>query len=98
MEVGPGRLLVVALNGAIRTGGGTVELDPGSAAAETDPYPAGGCLGGNFYNAGSYLVGEATSPITPAAIPFAVFDRVYNGHGNWPFNTAYAPPPGSRPT
>lgn len=49
------------LNG-IRLNAGTLALDPGMATAGTDPYAAGTYNGGNYYNAGSFLVGEATSP------------------------------------
>ncbi|MGH9263745.1 MAG: peptidase C39 family protein [Acidimicrobiales bacterium] len=59
------------LSGAVRGDDGAVRLQPGTATAETDPYPVGGYLGGNFYNGGSYLVGEAVSPVTAAGIPFA---------------------------
>jgi hypothetical protein len=40
--------------------GGALTLSGG--VVETDPYPAAGYYGGNFYNAGSYRVGEAVSP------------------------------------
>ena len=60
-----------SLAGATRAGDGTVRLDPATATAETDPYPVGGYLGGNYYNGGSYLVGEALSPVMAADIPFA---------------------------
>ena len=49
------------LNG-IRLNAGTLALDPGMATAGTDPYAAGTYNGGNYYNGGSFLVGEATSP------------------------------------
>lgn len=47
----------VAANGALVLAGGQ---------AGTDPYPAGGYYGGNFYNAGSFTVGEAVSPVVTA--------------------------------
>lgn len=49
------------LNG-IRLNAGTLALDPGMATAGTDPYAAGTYNRGNYYNGGSFLVGEATSP------------------------------------
>jgi hypothetical protein len=58
------------LAGAARGADGSLQLDPATATSETDPYAAGAYLGGNYYNAGSYLVGEALSPVVPAAIPF----------------------------
>ena len=56
------------LTGAVLSGG-SVQLDPASAATETDPYPPLGYYGHNFYNGGSYYVGEARSPVVPLAIP-----------------------------
>src|SRR6266542_872039 len=43
---------------------GALRFDPQTTLAGTDPYPAGGYYGGNFYNGGSFLVGEALSPAT----------------------------------
>ncbi|MGH9280035.1 MAG: C39 family peptidase [Acidimicrobiales bacterium] len=60
-----------ALEGAIRTAEATLQLDPGTAGAETDPYPPGGYLGGDFYNGGSFTVGHALSPVQPAPFNFA---------------------------
>ncbi|HSH79209.1 MAG TPA: peptidase C39 family protein [Herpetosiphonaceae bacterium] len=40
--------------------GGVLTLDPATAAVGSDPYAAGAFNGGNFYNGGSFLVGEAT--------------------------------------
>jgi hypothetical protein len=51
------------LSGAALDASGELVLDPATAVAETDPYPAGGYYGGNFYTGGSYWVGTATSPI-----------------------------------
>jgi hypothetical protein len=42
---------------------GTLSLDPATADPDTDPYPPGSYNGRNYYNGGSFLVGEATSPI-----------------------------------
>lgn len=51
-----------ALNGVRRTAAGTLELDPQTLSAGSDPYPAGTYSGGNYYNGGAFFVGEATSP------------------------------------
>jgi hypothetical protein len=48
-------------SGTTVASGGALQLAGGST--ESDPYPAGGYYGGNFYNAGSYSVGEAVSPV-----------------------------------
>lgn len=50
----------------VKLNGGALELDPDTASGGTDP--AGGYKGKNYYNGGSYLVGEATGPII--ATPF----------------------------
>jgi Peptidase_C39 like family len=50
------------MSGAMVNAGGELVLDPATAVPETDPYPAGGYYGGNFYTGGSYWVGEATGP------------------------------------
>jgi hypothetical protein len=41
---------------------GTLEFDAGTASPGSDPYAPGAYNGGNYYNGGSFLVGEATSP------------------------------------
>lgn len=43
---------------------GELELDALTASSETDPYGAGGYFGRSFYNGASYMVGEATSPVS----------------------------------
>ena len=57
--------------GTIITGDGELRLDPPTATAGTDPFGPGGYRGGTFYNGGSFLVGEATSPViaTPEPVP-----------------------------
>jgi len=50
------------LNGIKLNAGGELEFDSSTASAGTDSYAAGAYNGGNYYNAGSFLVGEATSP------------------------------------
>jgi len=65
--------------------GGTLTLDPDIAATGSDPYPAGGYNGGNFYNGGSFVVGEAVSPkMTTKAFTEAIAS--WNAHtpqGTW---------------
>lgn len=50
---------------------GELVLDFGTAVIQTDPYPAGGYYGGNFYNGASYQVGEVISPEFPAEFNFS---------------------------
>ncbi len=49
---------------------GELLLNPKAVVQETDPYAAGAYYEGNFYNGGNYYVGEATSPVIPAAFDF----------------------------
>ncbi|MDQ3701639.1 MAG: C39 family peptidase [Chloroflexota bacterium] len=49
---------------------GSLALDLPGARPERDPYPPGGYRGHSFYNGGTFLVGEATSPVTPAGFGF----------------------------
>jgi len=49
------------LNG-VKLNAGELEFDPATATAGNDPYPAGTYNGRNYYNGGSFFVGEATSP------------------------------------
>ena len=69
---------VVAQDGALR-------LDPATARPGSDPYPAGGYHGRNYYNGGSFLIGEALGPETAAAFPF------YEAIASWNVET----PPGT---
>ena len=48
---------------------GSLVLDPATARPGTDPFPAGGYHGRNFYNGGSFVVGEATSPEIAVTFP-----------------------------
>ena len=57
-----------------------------SASDGSDPYPAGGYNGGNFYNGGSFKVGEATSPVVPASFAFTEAIASWNADtpaGTW---------------
>ena len=50
------------LNGVKRNKSGALEFDKATASPGTDPFAPAGYYGGNYYNGGSFLVGEATSP------------------------------------
>ena len=52
-----------ALSGVVLASDGALQLDPGTATTGSDAYAPGGYNGGNFYNGGAFVVGEATSPI-----------------------------------
>ncbi len=60
-----------ALTGTALTAGGELTLDPATAVPGTDPFGPGGYRGGTFYNGGSFLVGQATSPVTPTPAGFS---------------------------
>lgn len=72
-------------SGTAVNAGGELVLNVATAAAGTDPYAPGGYSGGNFYNGGSFTVGEATSPIvTPAA---AFFEAIPSWNATTPAGT-----------
>jgi hypothetical protein len=49
---------------------GSLELDLVTAHSESDPYGPGGYYGHDFYNGGSFLVGEALGPVVETPITF----------------------------
>ena len=73
------------LSGVTRAADGTLQFDPATASAETDPYPAGGYNGHNFYNGGSFFVGEATGPIVTT--PFAFTEAIASWNASTPTGT-----------
>lgn len=50
------------LSGVKRNASGVLEFDATTAIAGSDPFGVGGYNGRNYYNGGSFFVGEATSP------------------------------------
>ncbi|MDQ2692801.1 MAG: peptidase C39 family protein [Chloroflexota bacterium] len=58
------------LSGIHLNASGALELDQATAKVESDPYPAGTYYGGNYYNGGSFFLGEATSPQIKTAFNF----------------------------
>jgi hypothetical protein len=56
--------------GVVLAADGSLQLNPSTAVAGTDPYAPGTYNGGNFYNGGSFRVGEALSPIMSAGFSF----------------------------
>ena len=52
------------LNGGVKlNASGALEFDGATASPGTDPFGVGGYNGRNYYNGGSFLVGEADSPV-----------------------------------
>jgi hypothetical protein len=65
---------------------GTLQLDPATALPDSDPYHAGGYYGRNFYNGGSFLVGEAVSPVVLPSFAFKEAIASWNADtpaGSW---------------
>lgn len=72
--------------GSVVNPGGELSLDGAAAVTEPDPHPAGGYLGRNFSNGGTYVVGEAVSPVTPTGVGFSEAIASWNAHtppGTW---------------
>jgi len=73
-------------SGVARAADGTLRLDLGSAIAGNDPYPPDGYNGHNFYNGGSFTVGEATGPVVPTGFAFTEAIASWNADtpaGTW---------------
>ena len=74
------------ISGTAFGGGGEIVLDYTTASEGTDPFNTGAYYGGNFYNAGSFKVGEVTSPELPAEINFSELIVSWNATtptGSW---------------
>ena len=74
------------LRSGVALGHDALQLDLKNSSARTDPYPAGGYNGRNFYNGGSFQVGEATSPIVPTSFAFTEAIASWNADtpaGTW---------------
>lgn len=70
--------------GTTRTDDGRLALDPSGAQPASDA--AGAYHGRNFYNGGPYVVGEVTSPMTPAGFGITRAVPSWNAHtppGSW---------------
>jgi hypothetical protein len=67
------------------TADGELQLNLASAPIETDPYAAGSYLGRNFYNGGSFQVGEVTGPIVP--VGFAFTEAIASWNASTPSGT-----------
>lgn len=74
------------LTGVKLNSSGELEFDPSTAAAGSDPFQAGSYNGGNYYNGGSFLVGESLSPEVTAAFPYESAIASWNAStpkGSW---------------
>jgi hypothetical protein len=73
-----------ALAGVALAAEGTLQLDPGGTSPGSDP--PGSYNGHNFYNGGSFIVGEALSPMMPTSFAFTEAIASWNAHtppGTW---------------
>lgn len=74
-------------SGSVLNTNGELVFDLASAGNRvSDPYAAGEYYGGNYYNAGEFYVGEATSPVVPAAFNFTEAIASWNANtpdGSW---------------
>jgi hypothetical protein len=73
------------LAGTALAADGTLRLDPQTAAAGNDPYPAGSYHGRSFYNGGAFIAGEATSPVVEAG--FGFFEAIPSWNADTPPGT-----------
>jgi hypothetical protein len=65
---------------------GALELDPAAAPTESDPYGPGEYYERNYYNGGTYQVGEAESPVVPVPASFVQAVASWNADtppGTW---------------
>lgn len=70
----------------VKLNAGTPQFDAGTASAGTDPFAAGAYNGGNYYNGGSFFVGEATSPEVTTAFNYQEAIASWNAStppGSW---------------
>jgi hypothetical protein len=72
-----------ATSGAALAPDGSLQLSGGSPG--TDPFPADGYNGGDFYNAGDFVVGEATSPVV--ATDFGYTEAIASWNADTPTGT-----------
>ncbi len=59
-----------SLSGVQLAADGELQLDPATALPGSDPYAPGAYYGGNYYNGGTFIAGEATSPDMSANFNF----------------------------
>jgi uncharacterized protein YvpB len=71
-----------SLNGVKLNESRALECDPVTASAGSDPYAAGTYNEGNYYNGGSFFVGEAISP--EISTPFPYKDAIASWNASTP--------------
>ena len=74
------------LDGVKLHASGALEFDSATASSGSDPYAPGSYNGGNYYNGGSFQVGEATSPEISTAFSYKEAIASWNAStppGSW---------------
>lgn len=74
------------LAGTMLNPAGALELDSATDQSGSDPYAAVGYYGHNYYNGGSFYVGEATGPVVATAFKFTEAIASWNADtpaGTW---------------
>jgi hypothetical protein len=74
------------LDGVRLNAQGELELDPGSAQSGSDPYGPGGYYGQDYYNGGTFIVGEALGPIVSTTVTLTQAIASWNAQtpaGTW---------------
>src|SRR5215207_834145 len=75
-----------SLDGVKLNANGALEIDPANAGAGSDPYAEATYNGGNYYNGGTFVVGEATSPEITTAFNYTEAIASWNAStptGSW---------------
>lgn len=70
------------LSGVGINASGELEFQQATASAGMDPYAPGAYSGGNYYNGGSFFVGEATSPVITS--PFNYKEAIASWNASTP--------------
>ena len=70
------------LSGVGINASGELEFQQATASAGMDPYAPGAYSGGNYYNGGSFFVGEATSPVMTS--PFNYKEAIASWNASTP--------------
>jgi hypothetical protein len=73
------------LSGVSRAADGSLQLLPGQSWSGTDPYGPGGYFGGTYYNGGTFVQGEATSPLLTS--PFGFREAIASWEASTPTGT-----------
>ena len=82
----PGQFASWDRQGTVLAPTGELTLHPATASDGSDPFGPGGYRGGTYYNGGTFLVGQATSPLTMTPDGFSEAIASWNARtpaGTW---------------